>query len=245
MDLFWTHQEKIQEGMGFGQFSIVHFIWLISMFLLAYYISEKYKKSDDKHKDRIRKAISIFFIVTELIKLYVIYLNGVDVTDYLPLEICSFAAYAIIIDTFLEKSFCREMILYLFLPAGFVALLFPTVTVLPSFNFFTIHQFLFHCFMIAYALARYRSGEVRISYKGFWKAAFSLLVLVICMYFVDVYFQKEFMFLTTTYGNAALMAIESFSGKGITYTIALFCIAILVLHIFFALLYCIDRRKLR
>ena len=127
------------------------------------------------------------------------------------------------------------MLLTLFLPAAVMAILFPTTSDLPVFNFYVIHQFLYHDLIIAYILARFLNREIPLTYPGVWKSIAIILLLAAVIYLIDVRFDKSFMFLRDTYGNPLLQMIENTNGSGIRYTAGLVIFCIFMIHVFYAL----------
>ena len=242
MDYFWTHRDNIPEGLGFGQFTLYHFIWLAAVTLLIVLTAVGYKKSNREGRIRIRRVIAAILAISEVFKLIMVVRDGVDVTQYLPLEICSFAAYAIILDSIWpDTNFFAEMLLILFLPAATMALLFPTVTPLPAINFFTIHQFVFHGLIAAYVVSRFSSGEIKLDYSGVWKSIGKILIVATIVYIIDITFNRTYMFLTDPYGNPVLDMIWNMTGGGIRYIIGLSAFIIVVVHIFFLIFKGIEK----
>lgn len=246
MEDFWTHQDNIPDGLGFGQFSLTHIIAILVMLLLIVFIIHKYKNSDDEKRLFIRKLIAISLIILETSKIIVMSLTDVIVSNNLPLEICSFAEYAIILDAFLkDNNTLPQMLLYLFFPAALMALIFPTTSVLPIINFFSFHQFLFHALIIAYAFMRFISKEVKINYKGVWKSIGIISAIALCVYFIDVIFDRNFMFLRDTYNNAMLNVIWNVTGGGLKYDGGLVIFSIFVIHIFYFIFKLINNRLIK
>lgn len=234
MKYFWTHRDNIPEGMGFGQFSLIHFIWiLITALLTAVYVFFYLQAGPDTRTIMLR-SVGAALLISEIVKLILIAFSDVKTTDYLPLEICSFAGYAIVLDSlFPENSFLPMLLLTLFLPGAIMAIFFPTSSVLPAINFYTIHQFLFHGLIIAYVMARFASGEYPLHYLDLWRSIPIIFILVMFMYAVDCIFDKNFMFLRDTYGNPMLEAIRKKTGGGLGYLAGLTCFSIAVAHVFF------------
>ena len=241
MDYFWTPQPFIPAGVGYGEFSATHFILLSLTALLTLVVTAVYRRADQKGRLRIRRAIAVSLFVMEIIKLIVYYITGVDVSRYLPLEICSFAAYSIMFEAiFPDKDIFSQMLLLVFLPGAAMALLVPTTAVLPGFSFFTIHQFVFHGLIIAYAFARFFCGETEITYRGLWASVPKILVIVGAVYLIDLVFDRNFMFLRDTTGNPLLDLIYNTATPRF-YVLGLIVFAILVLHIFFFLFISLER----
>ncbi|MDO5439410.1 MAG: YwaF family protein [Erysipelotrichaceae bacterium] len=234
MKHFWTHKETMPEGMGYGQFRSGHFIWLAITAAMVIGTAVLYGRCVPAEKTFLLRSIGITLLVIEVIKMVLIGFSEVKLTDYLPLEICSFAAYFIVCDSFWTgNTVFPGMLLTLFLPAAIMAVLVPTTSTLPAFNFYTIHQFVYHGLIIAYVLTRFVYGEIPLTYAGVWRSIFNVILLAAVIYVIDVVFNKNFMFLRETYGNPLLEAIWNKTNGGFAYTIGLVCFCIVMIHIFF------------
>lgn len=241
MKNFWIHRGNVPDGCGYGQFSLVHFLCLgISVLSIAVFMIA-YKLSSETVRIMMLRMSGATLLLSDVLKLIVIHRSGQKVSEFLPLEICSFAAYFIFLDSLWpHNTIFPTMLLTLFLPAAIMAIIYPTSIVLPAFNFYTIHQFFFHALIIACILSRFICGEIPMSYAELWRSISRVLVLVVIMYFVDRIFDKDFMFLVDPYGNAMLDRIWKLSGGGIRYTALLSCFAIGVIHAFYLLFKIID-----
>ena len=234
MKYFWTHKDNIPDGKGYGQFTREHFILIILTALLVAATTFFYQYSDHSHRILILRVIGATLILIDIIKLFVLPFSNVKVTDYLPLEICSFGAYSIVCDSiWYDNSFFSILLITLFLPAALMAVVFPTTSSLPALNFYSIHQFLYHGLIIAYITARFLSGEMMLSYPEVWLSILKILVLVGFMYVFDTVFKKNYMFLKDPYGNPMLNILWK-AGKGSKgYTLVLVCFSIIVINIFY------------
>lgn len=236
MDYFWTHQDFIPKGLGFGQFTFIHIFLMLLSIVFVVLIIVKYKNSDAQSRINIRKIIAISLAVCEIAKIITMILTKARVTNNLPLEICSFAEYIIILDALIkERKVYSSMLLYLFLPAAIMALVFPTTSILPLFNFYTIHQYVFHALIIAYALMRFISKETQLDYKNVWKSILIISVIAMFVYVIDRVFNRNFMFLMDTYDNFMLNIIWNIAGGGIMYDLGLVVFSIIVIHMFYLL----------
>ena len=231
---FFAMIDTLPEGYGYGQFSKVHKILLIIVLLFSAIYSFIYKSSPFEIRPIFRISIASILIIVEIIKLLVIHFTSDKLLNYLPLEICSFASYAIVADAIISRSdFITEMILIAFLPAALVALIYPTTIGLPIFNFFTMHQFLFHGLIVAYGISRFISGEIIIGYIGVIKTIFVLLIIVAFVYLIDSKLNKNYMFLIKDEGSSMLKVIYDKAGGGKKYTLCLIIASIVVIHVFY------------
>lgn len=219
---------------GYGQFSGTHLLLLgiCIIFIAAYCIT--YIRCGVKAANDMRIAVALTLLVFDVIKMGIIYFTHQGFSEYLPCEICSFAAYSIVADAFLQgNDFLLELLVVMFLPAAVMALIFPTTTRLPVLNFFTFHQYIYHSLIIAYILGSFFARETSITYPGLWESIFAILCLVSVMYTADRIFNRNFMFLVHNENNVMLKKISDTCGDGFRYTLGLVCFAIVAVHIFY------------
>ena len=241
MKYFWTHKDNIPEGMGYGQFSIKHLMWLILTISLIVGVVFLYGQLEPSSRITLLRTIGATLIIIDIIKMVLIYHSDVVFSDYLPLELCSFATYFIVCDSiWIGNVIFPEMLLTMFLPAAIMAILVPTTSTLPAINFYTIHQFLYHGLIIAYVMTRFLYGEIPLSYPGVWKSILQIIMLATVIYIIDTVFNKNFMFLRDTYDNALLNVIWKITGGGINYTGGLVCFCIIMIHVFFIIFKLIE-----
>lgn len=234
MQHFWTHKDNIPEGKGYGQFGTGHLVWLFLTVLFTVGIVFVYSRLPVLQRVVLLRLIAAVLIIIDVIKMIIIRFSDVKFTEYLPLELCSFAAYFIVVDSiWTGNTFIKIMLLTLFLPAAIMAVLSPTTSPLPAINFYTIHQFLYHGLIIAYVMAHYACGEIHLIYLDVWKAILSVLLLAAVIYLIDVKFDKNFMFLRDTYDNPLLNVIWKYTKGGFAYTVGLVCFCIFVIHVFY------------
>lgn len=247
---FWMHKDVYVAagGKGYSFFSPPHLIWLAVLFAgIALFVCA-YRKAQDKGRDNIRKATALFLILFEIAKQCIVGLTGGPVAIHLPLHICSFAEYAILIDALWpENRFFKPILCYAFLPSAFMALVFPTTTAYHPLGFFVIHHFTLHACIVAYILARYSAGEIRIGYKGIWATALAISVLIVPIYFIDAASDQNFVFLMRHSNNPALKLIWDLSGGsgGLPYIIGLFILTLIVYHVVYGILAAIEALKKR
>lgn len=232
---FWMHKSVYSElgGKGYSFFSLPHLIWLaVLVFAIALY-TFLYRRGSAGRRGGMRKGAALFLILFEIGKQCVLALTGAPVAHNLPLHFCSFAEYAILIDALWpENRFFKPFLCYAFLPAAFVALLFPTTTAYAPISFYPIHHFILHTSIVAYILARYTAGEIRLDYKGLWIAFFTFCVLLIPLYYINAAFNVNYMFLMDHDNNPAFKTVWNLSGGtgGISYFLGLGVLGLIVLH---------------
>lgn len=231
---FWKQRNNLPDDIGYNQFSIKHLMMLIGVILFTVLMTYAYIHLNMEARVLLRRTIAIVLILSEIMKLLVIHFNHGDVLNYIPIEICSIGAYCIVIDAFsAEPTFVRVMLLVLFLPAAIMALIYPTTVEYPVWNFFTLHQFLFHGLIVAYVIALFVSKEIMIGYGDVWKSIFTIIGIASIVYLIDRIFHRNFMFLTYDEENKMLHRLTILSGGGIKYTLTLVLFCILMIHVFY------------
>ena len=214
---------------------------LLVVVLFTFFITLIYIHANAETQSMIRKVTALTLMVSEAIKLLVIYLNHGDALNYIPIEICSFGAYCIVVDAFNPNiTFIRVMLLVLFLPAAIMALIYPTTDALPVWNFFTLHQFLFHGLIIAYVTMRFVFREISIDYGDVWKSIFTILCIACIVYIIDRLTNRNYMFLTGDENNSMLKRLTTISGGGVKYTLLLVLFCIFMIHVFYFVFKCIE-----
>lgn len=236
MNTFWMHKSVYTPlgGKGYSCFSLPHLIWLAILFAGVALFACAYRKLSGERRAGMRKGAALFLILFEIFKQCVLALTDAPVKPNLPLHVCSFAEYAILIDAFWpENRFFKPLLCYAFLPSAFMALLFPTTTAYHPISFYPIHHFVLHACIAAYVLARYASGEIRPDYKGVWVAFLTVCVLMVPIYFLDAAFDVNYWFLMEHSNNPALKLIWNLSGGngGISYILGLSMLVLAVLHV--------------
>ncbi len=238
---FWINYDYPQPGKGYGQFSIGHLILVLCSSLLITAIIVIYKKHDEAGRIRMRRVIALMLVIIETVRLTFLYLQGIEIIRYLPLEVCSFAGYTIICDAIWPKNrFLPEMLVTIFLPAAIMQHISPSTTILPLCNYFTFSQFLYHGLIIGYALARFLNGEIRLTYRGVWASIAKIFVLATAVYILNSLIGENFMFLMDPEGNYLLEKIYRVAGGGIRYTLGLVAFAAIMIHVFFVFFRIID-----
>jgi len=235
-----------QEGMdiGFDLYSLPHLVWLGLMGLMIGLMTRHYCRSDERGRDRIRKAIAIGMVVMELLKDLVVALSGWWNSGYLPFHLCGLAIFAVLADAFWRsQKVSEQMILFAFMPGALSALLFANWTMYPFFVYMSIHSFVYHSLIVAYAVMIIASKEVVPSYRGLWKTFIALVITVIPVYFINLLFAEDepnFMFLMEASPGSPLVPVWNISGPD-WYIPAVMVLVLVVFHFLYALYWIVSR----
>ncbi|MBR3640628.1 MAG: YwaF family protein [Oscillibacter sp.] len=238
-ELFWLYRpaSAAADGNGFAVFSAPHILWLVFLTAAAVLFSAVYRRGDGRRRDNMRKGMALFLIFYEILKQCLCPFVGVPAGSYLPLELCSFAEYTILIDALWpKKPFFGQLLAFVFLPSALIALSVPSATRYPPVSFFAIHQFVMHGGIAAYILARLSTGEIRAKYGGLWLSLLSLIILILPVCALDAACGRNYMFLTWHENNPALLLVWKLSGGsgGFPYVFGLAALAAIVMHVMYA-----------
>ena len=132
------------------------FIWLIlAIFLFIY------KKSDANKRDKIRKLFALLIILDEIFKQYGLIAHGNWTVNYLPLHLCSINIFIIAYHVFKPNKTIDNFLYAICIPGALAAILAPTWTKLPLFNFMHIHSFTVHIELAAYPIILAVGGDIK------------------------------------------------------------------------------------
>ena len=247
-NIFWNYIDPDDPGdIGFGLFTKAHFTWLLVLAVLIAAITILYYRGDGKRRDNIRKCIALFLLFIEIFKQCLNSLNGIPHGIYLPLEICSFAEYTILIDAMWpDLRLTKQLLAFAFLPSALMALVMPSATIYPAISFYAIHQLTMHAGIVAYIIARYSAGEIRPRYSGIWLSILIALILSIPVYWINMLFGQNYIYLAGPAENSVINLVWNLSGAsgGIPYIIGLTVLVAIVMHITYGI-YCLFDLKRR
>lgn len=249
-DNFWLYTEKaISEGtdVGFELFSRGHLIWLLVLAVASFMIVLTYIRSGSKKQLKMRKFFATFLLVIEIIKDVIIVIIGAPILGYLPLHLCGYAIFFLLIDAYCPRQkITGQLVAYAFGPGALMALLFCSWTMLPILcNFMTIHSFIFHAVIVTYLIMRLADGEIKPDYKGVWISLLTMAALAVPAYLVDMKFGYNYMFIYEVQRNSPLEPIwEIFGvrwGKP-GYVAGAFLLVAVIFHALY-LIYGVFRKK--
>ena len=206
---FWLYTEKALEenyDVGFELYSKGHLLWLLALAIGALIIIPVYLRGSHKKQEKMRKFFAAFLLVTEIIKDIIVVVIGAPITAYLPLHLCGYAIFFLLIDAYFPKQkITGQLVAYAFGPGALAALLFCSWTMLPLFwNFMTIHSFIFHGVIVTYLIMRLANGEIRPDYKGLWISVLTMAALAAPAYLVDMKTGYNYMFIYEVQRNSPL-----------------------------------------
>lgn len=219
-------------------------IWLAAIAAAVVWFSAHYQKEDEIDRLRIRRIFAVLILLSEIYKDIVLLIMDAPMMQYLPLHLCSFAIFGMLIDACMpQQRLMGQMFAFAFLPGAMAALLFCNWTCYPFWNFMNIHSFVFHGWIVCYFIMRYRSGEIRPTYRGLWQTAGILLLLMVPIYFFDKLTGENYMFMNEASEGSPLVVLWDIFGTRFGepgYLLSYIVLAVAVFHVLYLLYAVID-----
>lgn len=125
----------------------------------------------------------------------------------------------------------RSFLYYFAIPGALLALLFPNWTELPAWNFFHIHSFAIHILLVLYPLLLVTTGRVSTELKAALKGVLLLVVMAIPVYFLNLLWDTNFMFLMEPDSGNPLELFEKLLGSHLWGFPILLPVVILVMYL--------------
>lgn len=238
--LFWAHKnrlETIDTDYGFSLFSAGHLAWLVGIAVFAVLIAVIYCKCDLKRRENIRKVMAVGVVLLEALKMCVMGLSHLDISEYLPIHLCSVGGLFILIDALWPNSrITHQLFLYAFTAGALMALICSSATIYPFWNFYSIHIFFFHGYLLVYPIMRLAAGEFKPTYYGVWISIAAVFLLGIPIFFIDGIFDVNYMFLGHPSDVSFLIAIWELCspiGGRLLYALALAAVGVACMHLLY------------
>ena len=193
--MFFTTKGDIPKGLGFQTFDQTHILWLLSCVLLCVAACVFYRKlSESKRKNAlIVLGVSIFLL--EMLKNAVLLWLDEFSWGYLPFHLCGINILLITFDILKQTKVVRSFLYYFAIPGAALALLFPNWTQLPQWNFFNLHSFIIHILLVMYPLLLVTTGQADTDLMSAIKGVGLLIAMAIPVYFLNLLWDTNFMFL--------------------------------------------------
>lgn len=191
---FWHTQDSIPDGVGFKLFGAFHIIELMVAALIITGLALLFKKLGQKGRERMLIVIGILLVIDELFKDIGAAAVGLWEIGYLPLHICSVSLILSIVYLFTRNKTIAQILYCLGIPGACVALITPSWTELPLWNFMHLHSYTVHILLILFPILLVINGE-RPRFRYFVGAYSAVLIYCIPTYFLNKLLDTDFVFL--------------------------------------------------
>lgn len=211
--MFFKTQDSMPEGLGFSTFDKTHLLWLLAGAVLIFLASVLYRNSNPERQKKMLRILGIYIFCQEMLKNIVVAIVGEFEVGYLPLHLCGINILLIVFDIIKPTATVRSFLYYFCIPGAALALLFPNWTETPFFNFFHFHSFLIHISLVMYPVLLVSAGQVKLNLKAALKSLALLIVLAIPIYFLNILWETNFMFLREPDSGNPLELFEKLLGN--------------------------------
>ena len=213
MKYFLDTTETIADGVGFSQFGILHIVWMIIAAVTIIAVSRIYKSTDSVKRAKIRKIMAGLIIFDEIWKMFFLAVGGRYVYDYLPFHLCSVNIFLIAWHAYKPNKMLDNFLYAVCIPGAMAALLFPSWTKLPLFNFMHLHSFTIHTLLVLYPVMLTYAGDIKPKLKDVPKCLGLLFVMAQIAYYINRALGTNFMFLMEADANNPLYVFEQMWGN--------------------------------
>lgn len=195
MLVFFMSKDTVPEGVGFSTFGVGHLIWLVGIIAAIILATVIYKRLDEKGRKIMRLAVGGIILFLEISKNFYHIIMGEFSYGYLPFHLCGINILLIAFDMIKPTKIVRNFLYYFSIAGATLALVFPNWTQLPFWNFSCLHSFSIHGFLVMYPILLIAGGELTPDVKTMPKCIGLLVLMAIPIYFMNMAWDTNFMFL--------------------------------------------------
>ena len=229
--MFFTTSENIPEGVGFRTFGLTHILWLLTGLTLCVAAGIFYKKLPENTQKKILRILGTIIFVQEIVRdLVLVYLREFDYA-YLPFHLCGINILLIAFDVIKPTKLVRSFLYYFAIPGAALALLFPNWTELPIWNFFCLNSIMVHFLLVLYPLLLVTTGRADTDLKSAIQGVGLLVAMAIPVYFLNLLWDTNFMFLMEPDTGNPLEMFEKLLGSHLWGFPILLPVVILIMYL--------------
>lgn len=208
---FAYSSDNVPEGLGFSHFSPLHLFWLALCALLAVGCCLLYRSLGLRGRRRMRWILTALLVGDEIWKTAWLAALGLYTHSYLPFHLCSINIFLILLFTVKPNKTVGNFLYGICLPAAAAALLFPTWTKLPFWNFMHLHSFSVHILLFIIPLMLTVGGDIKPDVRVLPKCLLLLLGLGLIAKGANLLWRTNFMFLeSASKGNPLYLFEQKF-----------------------------------
>ena len=211
--MFFVTTEQVPEGVGFQAFGLTHILWLLAGLLLCIAACIFFRKLSFDRQRRVLKVLGTYIFLQEMAKNLILVLLGEFSWGYLPFHLCGINILLIAFDTVKQTKTVRSFLYYFSIPGAMLALLFPNWTEMPFWNFFHLHSFTIHILLVLYPLLLVTTNQVSTELRSACKGVLLLVAMAIPVYFLNLLWDTNFMFLMEPDSGNPLEMFEKLLGS--------------------------------
>ena len=193
--MFFVTNDNIPEGVGFQAYGLTHILWLLAGLILWVGGCVFYRRLSARKQKITLTVLGAYIFLQEMVKNLVLILLGEFGWGHLPFHLCGINILLIGFDVIKQTKVVRSFLYYFAIPGAALALFFPNWTEMPIWNFFHLHSFTIHILLVLYPLLLVTTNQVSTDLKSAVKGVALLVAMAIPVYFLNLLWDTNFMFL--------------------------------------------------
>lgn len=218
MSEFWytrgTMSDLDPDYICFEHFSPVHLLMIAIFAAVIISTMLVYRKLDEPKRQKFLYVMAALLFADELWKHFGLIITNQWAWEYIPLHLCSINIFVCIWNSFKRDDLSSELLYALCVPGASLALLMPTWTNLPHWNFMSLHSNSVHVLLLLYPLLLLAGGfKPRI--KRLPKVFLVLLCECVPIFVINKILDTNFFFLNGTENNPVLEILASIFGENL------------------------------
>lgn len=181
-----TWAETYGSGNSWNWFGLTHILILLTTVVFCFVMSYFYRKGDEKRRNILRWVVMGLMILEEVWMFTISIATKQFEIGFLPLHLCGVNIFFCIAYTIKQKDWIAELLYGVALPGAFLALIMPTWTAVPAWNFIFIFSTGYHIFLICYPIMLL-AGGYKPDFKKLWKGAIVLVASCFVIFWINIF----------------------------------------------------------
>lgn len=235
--MFFTYLTDLPTDAGFSLYASPHICMLILILLCCLFGCHWFHRQSPAQQERFTHQLGLVILLTELLRIAVYAAVSALNLYELPLHLCGLAVYLCAFHSLWKPDWLSQVLYTLCLPGAWCALLFPDWTCYPFFSFFSLHSFFAHGLLVFYIHLQTASGSIRPRLSAIWKPILFLCFVIPPIYWFDLHFHANYMFLQLSSEGSPLLLLSQLAGGNTAGYLILFSIVVFGMMLSMDLLY--------
>ena len=249
-----TWKEVYGPENSWNWFGLTHILILLVTVLFCVVVSLLYKRANEEKRKVLRWVVVGLMLAEEVWMFTLSFITKQFEIGFLPLHLCGINIFFCMAYTIKPKDWIADLLYGLALPGAFLALIVPTWTLVPAWNFIFIFSTGYHIFLIAYPIMLL-AGGFKPNYKNLWKVGLTLVCLCVVIFGINqfdaymasktgnvTFWKTNFMFLYEP--ESVITIVANLLGlKGMSFLLILPMMLVIIWGLFYTPWYLIDKKK--
>lgn len=194
-------------------FDAEHILWLSGIALVGIILCMIHRRLSDKGRVNFRRVVGLTMFGVYLLRQLTIIALGKYGVWCLPLHLCGMSLYIEALDCLFPNRFTNELCYAVCMPGALMGAVYANWVHMPTFNFIYITGFVLHGLMVIYPFLGLTSGDFRPSVRRLPLCFAFLAVVSVPVYFFNMRFGTNFMFLAKPSPGSPLVMFEQWFGN--------------------------------